>query len=164
MPKKWESYEQVATYLLNQFASEFGLEGVEGKQRVEGKRSGTSFVIHAKGVREGNEGFVIVECRRYTKSKQNQERMAAIAYRILDTGAEGGILVSPLGLQKGAAKIASAENVHEVHLDENSTRTEYFMRFLNTMMVGLHERIGLGDEFTAEVIRNDSPTRPDEST
>src|SRR5215210_705819 len=97
---KWESYEQVAAYLLNQFASEFGLERVEGKQKVVGQRSGTDWEIDAKGFRSGDTGFVIVECRRYTTSKQNQGKVGALAYSIIDSGAEGGIIVSPLGLQE----------------------------------------------------------------
>ena len=37
--KKWESYEEVAVHLLNEFAKEFGLEGVENKQSVEGQKN-----------------------------------------------------------------------------------------------------------------------------
>ena len=61
----WKTYEEVAAYLLNQFASEFGLERVEGKQLVPGQRSGTKYKIDAKGVVDGGEAFIIVECRRY---------------------------------------------------------------------------------------------------
>jgi len=57
--KKWESYQEVATYLLDKFAREFGLNRVEGKQKIQGQYSGTEWEIDAKGVREGNEGFVI---------------------------------------------------------------------------------------------------------
>ena len=91
MVAKWESYEQVAAYLLNQFASEFGLDLVEGKQEVVGHFSGTTWEIDAKGVRTGNTGFIIVECRRYTTSKQSQGKVGALAFSILDSGAEGGI-------------------------------------------------------------------------
>ena len=73
MPQ-WESYEQVGTYLLDQFAAEFGLDRVKAKQEVPGQRSGTSWEIDAKGVTEDGKGFFIVECRRYTTSKQNQGR------------------------------------------------------------------------------------------
>ena len=34
-----------------------------------------------------------------------------MAYRISDTGAEGGIIVSPLGVQEGGKKIAETENI-----------------------------------------------------
>jgi hypothetical protein len=100
----WETYEEVATYLLNQFATKFGIERFEGKQNVEGKRSGTSYEIDAKGMGSDNEVFIIVECRRYTTSRQSQERLGGLAYRIIDTEASGGILVSPMGLQEGAKK------------------------------------------------------------
>ena len=143
--KKWESYEAVATYLLDQFASEFGLVRVEGKQSVVGQRSCTTWEIDAKGFREGDSGFVIVECRRHRTSKQSQEKIAALAYRIYDTGADGGIIVSPLGLQEGASKVAAAENIVNVHLDENCTEQEYFLQFLNKVMIGLHDTVSIKD-------------------
>src|SRR5262250_1546186 len=40
--------------------------------------------------------------------------LGGIAYRIRDSGAEGGIVVSPLGLQEGAAKVAKKENIVSV--------------------------------------------------
>jgi hypothetical protein len=133
----WETYEQVAAYLLNQVANEFGLERVEGKQSVVGQRSGTTWSIDARGVTEDVTGFVIIECRRYTTSRLDQEALGGLAYRIRDTGAKGGIVVSPLGLQEGAAKVAAAERIHSVELNAASTTTEYIMRFLKTVMVGL---------------------------
>jgi hypothetical protein len=87
----WKTYEEVAKYLLNQMADKFGLSHVEGKQKIVGKRSGTEWEIEAKGVNLSDGTFVIVECRRYTTSKQCQEKLGGLAYRILDTGAAGGI-------------------------------------------------------------------------
>ena len=154
MKQNFRTYEEVATYLLNQFAKEFGLAKVEGKQKIAGIRSGTQWKIDAKGVREGNEGFVIIECRRYTTSKQNQEKLGGLAYRIIDTCAEGGILVSPLGMQEGASKIATGENIVDVRLDANSTQYYFSMQFLKKLMVGLSEGVVLGDSVTAEVVRD----------
>lgn len=153
--RKWESYEQVATFLLNQMASEFGLEKFEGKQSIPGKRSGTKYEIDAKGVSEDGEIFFIVECRRYTTSRQNQEKIGGLAYRILDTGAQGGILVSPLGMQEGATKIADAENIHEVLLDENSICTEYVLRFLEKVRVGIRGSIKPQGTLSLTVFRAD---------
>lgn len=149
----WRSYEEVATYLLAQNAKEFGLERVEGKQIIQGQRSGTSWEIEEKGIREGNEGFIIIECRRYTASKQTQEKLGGLAYRIIDTGAAGGIIVSPLGIQEGAAKIAASENIINVQLDANSTATDFVMKFLNKVMVGLSDRVVLSDVVSIEVTR-----------
>jgi hypothetical protein len=148
---KWESYEQVAAYLLNQFASEFGLERVEGKQDLVGQRSGTTWEIDAKGFRQGDSGFVIVECRRYTTSKQNQKEVGGLAYSIIDTGAEGGIMVSPLGLQEGAERVAVAENIVSVQLNEDSTQHEYLLRFLDKIMIGLQDTISLKDSLEIEL-------------
>lgn len=145
MDQKWKTYEEVAAYLLNQFPADFGLTRVEGKQTVEGLRSGTHWEIDAKGVREGNQGFIIVECRRYTTSKQSQEKLASLAYRITDTGAGGGITVSPFGLQEGARKIAAAENIVEVRLTPNSTPHDFTMQFLNKIMIGITDRISISD-------------------
>lgn len=141
--KRWKTYEEVATFLLNDIAEEFGLARVEGKQEVVGLRSGTHWTIDGKGVAADECVFFIVECRRYTTSKQSQERIGALAYRILDTGAAGGFVVSPLGLQEGAALVASAENIHNIRLDENSTTTEYILQFLDQVRIGVEDRVGL---------------------
>jgi hypothetical protein len=139
--KQWRNYEEVAAFLLNEVIHEFGLDRVEGKQEVRGHRSGTDYEIDAKAVAEDDSIFFIVECRRYTTSKQNQDKLTGLAYRILDSGASGGIVVSPLGLQEGAARVAAAENIHSVLLDKDSTRTEYLLRFLNQVRIGIADRI-----------------------
>lgn len=153
MGQAWQSYEEVAAYLLNCFANEFGLDRVEGKQNIQGQRSGTTWAIDAKGVREGNESFFIVECRRYTTSKQNQEKLGGLAYRIIDTGAVGGIIVSPLGIQEGAAKIAVAENIISIQLDANSTPTEFGLQFLKKIFIGVEIRAALSVSFSGEPVR-----------
>ena len=153
--KSWKSYEEVATYLLNQVASHFELARVEGKQKISGVRSGTEWEIDAKGILGGKrEGFVIIECRRYTTSKQNQERLGALAYRIIDTGAAGGILVSPLGLQEGAAKIAASEKIIEVQLNAHCTPDEFVIKFLNKLMVAIKERVAIGESASIVLSRN----------
>src|SRR4029077_2547239 len=111
---KWLSYEELATYLVKRMRKEFGLESVEGKQKIQGKR--TTWEIEAKGITEGGQGFFIVECKRYPGRRLSQEMVGGLAYRILDTGANGAILVSPMGLQEGAAKIAAGENIISVEL------------------------------------------------
>jgi hypothetical protein len=63
--KSWETYEEVARYLLNQFSAAFGLDRVEGKQSLLGKLTGTSWEIDAKRIRLGEQGIILVECRRY---------------------------------------------------------------------------------------------------
>ena len=139
--KAWKTYEEVAAYLLNQLAEKFGIVRVEGKQTLKGQKSGTDWEIDAKGVGSQNDIFLIIECRRYTSSKQSQEKLGALAYRIHDTGASGGIIVSPLGLQEGAEKVAKSENIHNVILNPDSTTTNYILKFLNEVHVGIGEKV-----------------------
>jgi restriction endonuclease len=153
--KEWKTYEEVAVYLLNQIASELGLERVEGKQDVYGSRSLTKWEIDGKGVEADGEGFVIIECRRYTTSKQNQEKVAALAYRIKDAGANRGILVSPLGFQEGANKVAAAEGIVEVLMDANSTHADYMLRFLNKVFVGASDVAAATEGMSVTVIPTD---------
>lgn len=151
----WKSYEEVAAHLLDYFADKFDLDRVEGKQKIKGRRSGTEWEIDAKGVCCESEGFMIIECRRYTTSKQNQEQIGSLAYRIIDTGAVGGIIVSPCGIQTGAAKVASAEKILEVKLDSNSTPTDFALGFLGKMMfgAGIELKSNLEMNCSAEVFR-----------
>ena len=131
----WRSYEEVATFLLNQFSQEWGLDRFEAKQDVKGSKTGTTWEIDAKGCRENDTGFMIVECRKY-KSKLKQEDLAAIAFRILDTGAEGAIVVTPIGLQAGAKKVAEATNVFSVILTPDSTPSNFAIGFLDKFRAG----------------------------
>lgn len=100
---------------------------------------------------------MIVECRRYTTSKLKQEDIAAVAYRIIDTQALGAIVVTPLGLQEGAEKIASAENIFSVKLDQNSTPTDFAMQFLNKFAIGASTTLFVKGEATY-VLKNPDGT------
>lgn len=150
---KWKTYEEVAACLLGQFREHFGLSRVEGTQTIPGLRSGTDWTIDAKGISCGAEAFVIIECRRHTTSKEDQEQLGGLAYRIIDTGAQGGILVSPLGFQLGAEKVAQAEGIVHVQLHQDSTPTQFTMQFLNKIFIGIQERLHISDHFEEEVIR-----------
>lgn len=161
MNKKWQTYEEVATYLLNRIADEFGLSNFEGKQKVIGKRSATEWEIDAKGVKESDEIFIIVECRRYTTSKQTQEKIGALAYRIMDTEAAGGIIVSPLGLQEGAEKVAKAEKIQTVILNKNCTTENYILEFLNKIRVGLTDKVEISDSLRITIFENGKKVKYD---
>lgn len=151
MEPEWKKYEYVAAFLLNKFRQDFGLQYVEGKQVVSGKV--TDWEIDAKGVRVGDGALIIVECRRLTTSRLNQAKIAAIAYQVSDLNAVGGIVVTPIGLQEGAKRIAEAENIITVQLTPDSTTTEYVMQFLNKIYVGLADTLTLTDSLTVTVTR-----------
>jgi hypothetical protein len=156
--KKWHTYEEVAQYLLNQFAAYLGLERVEEKQKVLGQLSGRQIEIDGRGVREGNTGFVILECKRY-KDRVEAEKLEALAFRITDAGASGGIVVSPLGLQEGAAKIAATQNIVTAQLNRDANEHQYILRFLQNVMIGVQDTIKFKDSATVEKVSKKSPTR-----
>jgi hypothetical protein len=135
-PISWRTYEEVAAEILDRLSEELGLSAVEGKQTLQGL-SGTAWEIDAKGFKQGSEAFVIVECRHHTTSRIKQEAIAALAFRILDTGAAGGLLVSPLGLQEGAQKVAASANIYSMILNAGATPQQFALSFLEKLFVGL---------------------------
>lgn len=89
-----------------------------------------------------------------TSSKQNQEKLGALAYRIIESDAHGGIIVTSIGLQKGAKKVADAEYIFNVILDADSTVNEFYMKFLHKIFFGLKLSQGLDINYSAEIIRS----------
>jgi len=150
--KSWESYEDVARHILRQCSKEFGLSDVEGKQVLSGE-SGTKWEIEGKGIKEDDAGFVIIECRRYTKDRIKQESVGGLAFRIIDTGASGGIIVTPIGLQEGAEKVAHSRKIETLILHPESTTANYVARYLRKIMVRITETMTIRDEARVEVVR-----------
>ena len=153
MTKVWENYEKIGTFLLNEMAEEFGLKKVENKQKLVGKISGTKWEIDAKGITENENEFIVIEYRRNTTKRISQKDVAGLAYTIKDLGSKGGILVSPLGFQVGAKKVAKSSKIIEVKMDENSTTFDYILEFLNKMKVGCHGELNFKSSLKAKLIR-----------
>ena len=142
--KDWEKYEAVAADLMKRFREQFGFADVEGKQKVPGA-SGTQWEIDAKGICEDGDGFVIVECKHYGKDYTvNQETVGGLAFRIEDTGAKRGLLVTTVGLQEGAEKVAASADIQTVTLSYDSTPEKYLMEFLNRVFVGVTDHVHVG--------------------
>jgi hypothetical protein len=133
--RAYQTYEQVALHILNELKDRFGAEYFESSRKIKGNRSGRNWDIEGKGVCSEDGVFLIVECRRYTTSRLKAEHIGGIAYRIIDTGARGGIVVSPYPLQKGARKIAEAEKIHSVQLTADSTPEQYIVRLLKELII-----------------------------
>jgi len=153
MAKVWKNYEEVGTFLINKMAEEFDLKIVENKQKLVGKISATKWEIDAKGILKNEKAFIVIEFRRYTTKRISQEDVAGLAYRIEDLCAKGGILVSPLGLQEGAKKIAKSSNIVEVKMDENCTIYDYILIFLNKIKVGCHGELNFKSSLKAKIIK-----------
>jgi hypothetical protein len=131
-----------------------GVSVVEGKQVIFGV-SETEWEIDAKAWCTDGATFLLVEARRHNTSGLKQEALAAIAYRIKDVGAAGGIVVSPLPLQSGAQAIAAHEGVSHIRLTAESTSESYLAEFLGRRFLGasLSESITATDSSDAVVNR-----------
>lgn len=157
--QSWKSYEDVARYFLNRFRQEFGLERVDPKQKIAGS-SGTSWEIDAKGLREGdNSAIMLIECRQHRSKRLNQEAVGGLAYRIIDTGASGGIIISPLPMQDGARKVAEANNIVHVQLGPDSTPENFAISFFNKIFVGITERVTISDNVSVVITDKDGNKR-----
>lgn len=123
---------------MKQLSKRLHLKDVEGKQKLKGLLTGTTWEIDAKGVSDVDGAIIVVECRRYRKPL-TQEAVAAIAFRVQDVGAVGGITVSPLPLQKGAAIVAAAREIQHVTLNADSTIDQWAAQLGQIMHFGFTE-------------------------
>jgi len=136
MSKESERYEQVTRAILEQCREQLGFKEVRPKSKIPGK-TGTRWEIDATCYRVESEGMILVECRRHTTRKIDQEQVAGLVFRIRDTGAEGGLVVTPLGFQEGAELVAKACKVTMATLNPNATEREYVLRIAEQLFIGV---------------------------
>ena len=158
-PATWRDYEEVARYLLEQMGNELGLglERVEGKQKLVCK-SGAIWEVDAKGVKTEDGAIVVIECRQLV-SKLKQEDMRAFVYGIADAGAAGGIVVTTIGVQEGAQKIARYEGIDVIRLNRDATTTDFMLELLEKVIAGRSVKFGGTGTLTfkVEAIQQDKP-------
>jgi hypothetical protein len=155
MATTWQSYEEAARAVISDLRDQLGLSEVEGKQQLEGA-SGATWEIDGKAILAGQAGFLVVEARRHTSSGQKQEAVAAVAYRIQDLGALGGVIVSPLPLQEGAKLVAAQENIAHIRLESWSTADNYLAEFMGKTfhLATIGSKAQFGDSVDGEIYRN----------
>ena len=154
MVSAWKTYEDAARTVIEHLRRELGISSVEGKQDVSGK-CGTSWELDARALVADGERFLVVEVRRYTSDRLKQEDLAAIAFRIADVGASGGIVVSPLPMQRGAELVAHSVGIEHVRLTPESSPTDYLAEYMGKRYIGasIVESVIAQDFMDAEVMR-----------
>ena len=65
-----------------------------------------------------------------------QAAIGALSYQIQDVGGIGGVVVSPLPLQKGAKLIAASADIAHVQLSIESTTERYMAEFMGHRFLG----------------------------
>lgn len=150
----WTIYEDAARLVVADIRKVLGIGTAEGKQTLEGA-SGTTWELDAAACREGSDGFLVIEVRRHTGAGLKQEELAAIAYRIQDVGGSGGVVVSPLPMQKGAQIVAASADIAHVRLSPESTTESYLAEFMGRRFLGdsVTESLHATDTCDAEVLR-----------
>ena len=132
--EEWERYEHTARLVLERVKEHFGLSAIEGPQTVHGRY--TNWKVDAKGIEKDSNGIILVECRLRGR-RQTQEDVAGLALRIIETEAKGAILVTPVPLQRGASALATGRLIRHIILDRNSTPTDFALRFLKHLFLGV---------------------------
>ena len=131
----WRKYENYTTRILNDERVQKYLENyfhlsnpkIKPKKKLLGKKTGTKWEVDGYGYDTDN-NLVLIECKHYSSDKVEQNIIAAFAYIIQDIEAKHGIVVTTLGLQSGAIKVAKAENISLIKLDYNSTNENFVVR------------------------------------
>lgn len=139
---EWKRYESAAREILQHFASELGIISIAGEAVLPG-HSGTKWHVEGTATCLDDGGFLIMECRRYTTTRLNQESLGGLAFRIQDTGGAGAIIVTPLPLQQGARLVAESQNIIPIEIEAWSTAQNYLARILGKTFhgVGITEAI-----------------------
>ncbi len=109
-------------------------------------KTGTLWEIDATAYLESTGGKILVECRRHTTSKIDQEQVGGLVFRIEDTGAEGGLVVAPIGYQEGARVVAKAKKVTLATLNADATEEGYILKVAEKIFHGV---TGKGGRFWA---------------
>ncbi|MBH8561996.1 restriction endonuclease [Nostoc sp. CENA67] len=134
----WRKYENYTRQILNNDRIQKYLEEyfnlydlkIKPKKKLPGKKTKTKWEVDAYGYDIDNH-LVLIECKHYETRYVVQNTIAAFAYIIKDVEAQRGIVVTTLGLQSGAIKVAKTENIGLLKLDYNSTDNNFFIRFIS---------------------------------
>lgn len=111
-PKDWKDLQVKVKEIYSNL-------GCDAKDNITVKGARTKHKIDVFAVFEfgGQKYKTIVECK-YWKSNVKKEQVATLLGILADIGAEKGIIVSKIGFQAGARRLASYTNVELVTYDE----------------------------------------------
>jgi hypothetical protein len=124
------------------FAEMLGISKVEAKQRLAGA-SGTKWEVDAKGVLVDGHGFLVVECKERSNKKIDQAVVASLAFQVDDVGAQGAVIVTSIGLQKGAEIIARHKGFHLVYLPKDGTFEQFFASCGNHLFQKVSDQVNV---------------------
>lgn len=102
---RWQEYEEEAAALFRSL----GLEATTD-ERVDGVRGAHDVDVVVRSRRAGLEQVWVVECK-WRRRRVEKLHVLALAEIVRDVGADRGVLLSEVGFQAGAIKIAYKRNI-----------------------------------------------------
>lgn len=120
-PKDWKDLQVKVKEIYSNL-------GCDAKENITVKGARTKHKVDVFTVFEfgGQKYKIVVECK-YWKSNVKKEQVATLLGILADIGAEKGIIVSKIGFQAGARRLASYTNVALVTYDELRRDSVYFV-------------------------------------
>ena len=147
MTRESDYYEWVTRRIFHDLREYLGIDRMSSDRTKHVGTSGAEWTVDASCYRIEDDTLVILECRRKTNSKVEQEEVGGLAYRFMDIGADMAYMVTPIGFQKGAQKVANANKINMVTLNADATDTEYILAVADQLFRGLRvSEYGVGTD------------------
>lgn len=109
---RWQEYQEEAAALFRSL----GLEATTD-ERLDGVRGAHDVDVVVRSRRAGLEQFWVVECK-WRRRRVEKLHVTALAEIVRDVGADRGVLLSEVGFQAGAVRMAYKSNVTLTSLAE----------------------------------------------
>lgn len=137
----WEKYEDVVRQVIDDIKSYLGLSIVNPDKKAFSKKDGGMCEIDVSAYDMGDGKLVLVECRNKNKPLP-QEEVHGFAYRIQQTNAKRGIIVTTIGFQEGARIAANGARIGLVRLEPNSTPDNYIAQLTQLLIIRVTDSFG----------------------
>lgn len=148
MSSESDRFERVTRTILEQCRDAFGYTRVDPKGKLRGK-SGTEWEIDAIAFLPVSNDFVLIECRRRSSKKIEQGQVGELIFRVQDTGAASGLIVTTVGAQEGAKLVAKAHKIGLGTLNLEATERDYVLDVAGRLFHGIEGKGGLAVSGTA---------------
>jgi len=131
--KTWRDYQEKAAAFFRRLGLnaqvEFSVEGARGIHKVD---------VYVEGSLRGIAFKWIIECKAW-KTNVPKEKVMALACVVQDVGADRGFLLSEVGFQSGALRVARKTNITLTSLEDLATSSDEFL--LDSIIGRLHWRL-----------------------
>lgn len=137
--ESWKTYRKATRQVFKDVKGYIGVEGIEGRQKVDIKSS-SECEVDVTAYRVGGEGIIVFECKRWEYSL-DKGALGKFHYLIKNAGVNSEIVITPLDFQECTAKLAQAEKIIEIKLDFHSTSKSYIGKIVSHIFSRVKDEI-----------------------